>query len=110
MSKIIKISLSITILLVGIAVFYYLVIVIPRKETAYKNEIQELKKEITNTNKNIKNLDREPDDTSHLKKEIENLQYSLEEQAQEQEEEQRMESNCERFGGRYEGNGSCAYY
>lgn len=76
---------------------------------------EELEKQINILQKQVELQGRnDSQNTDELKNNIRDLEYEIENSKEETqqylEDERSSESNCERFGGEYQGNGLCAYY
>ena len=80
------------------------------KQKELEEQVMALQDEVNNRPKSIYNSR----DTDELKRDIEDLQYQIEDSVSETkrylEDERNNQGNCERTGGRYQGNGFCVYH
>lgn len=75
---------------------------------------RELESQLEQLQKQVKSQDRDYYDNSgnidDLKNQVEELEYSMEQAERDAEDEINNMNNCERNGGRWQGNGLCIYY
>jgi type II secretory pathway component PulM len=107
MKKIFLIIASLSLLITSFSIAYYLVIFLPQKENtqkAYNLELRKLQIEnsnIQNTLNDIQSSTNKPGITS------EDVQSSVQDTINQ---ELQNQANCERLGGKYQGNHTCVYY
>jgi len=96
-----KVLLSMLILsaiLALLSVAYYFTIFLPKQQEKYEKELVKLSREV----KKSKSVEV---DTSEMESQLEEIEYSL----QNQERDRRMQNDCESTGGEYGGNGVCIF-
>lgn len=107
MKKIFFIITSLSFFIASLSVAYYFIVFLPHRENMQKTYNAEIRK-IQEENSDIRGrLESIQDSVDSSNTNAEDLQNSIQNTLNKEMENQ---ANCERFGGRYQGDGLCAYY
>lgn len=101
-----KLLIALSCVLVCVAsciAIYYFAVALPRQQSAYTKAINQLKRENSNLQDSIDALH----DNQNSGVTQDDVQSSVENAINE---DRQQQANCERVGGRYQGDGMCVYY